>query len=119
MPRKSKQSKRKKQSKAQRGRESAYPRREVIDRLSCVFDVRAEEILRLASDGQTPETIAEQLQVPGEKVAKFIDAFTKLPAGLDRQFLRDPSLLGDGQRLQSLVRSATRAAKTQRRKKPW
>ena len=110
MARRSKQSKRKKQINA---------RRKNFERLLNVCSERAQEILRLASEGQTPEAIAEKLQVPGEKVAKFIDDFTNLPAGLDRQFLGAPYLLGEGERFRSLVKSTMRAAKTQRSRRPW
>ena len=68
-------------------------------------------MLRLASDGATPEEIAERLGVPLETAQCFIDKFVALPDGFDTMLLRAPSLLSKRSQMRSMLRGAIKRAR--------
>ncbi|MBI2477540.1 MAG: hypothetical protein HYV60_02480 [Planctomycetia bacterium] len=92
---------------------------QTLEAFSAVFGEHAEEFLRMASEGASPEEIAAKLYVPVALVNKFVDSFTKLPGGIDKHLLRAPSLLSKQGNVQSLLKSAIREARHERRRRPW
>lgn len=80
-----------------------------------VFGPQTGEMLTRALSGESPESIAAALDVPLERVEKFIDRITSLPSGLTEQLLRAPTLLEKGEQFSSVMKSAVRAA----RRRSW
>ncbi len=91
----------------------------VMKQLLNVFGENATAMLNMASRGESPETIAETLDVPLAQVEQFIEQFTRLPHGFDELLLRAPSLLAKERPFQSMVRAAIEGAKAERRTRPW
>lgn len=106
-------------ARGQRRHRDTHNVNQMMEQLSAVLGEHSEEFLTLASEGVAPEDIAAQLHVPVVTVNKFIDSFTKLPGGIDKQLLRAPGLLSKQNNMQSLLKSAMQEVRHERRRRPW
>ena len=80
--------------------------------LSKVFGDLSSAMLRLASDGASPEEIAKRLDISVETADKFIERFEKLPHGYIHLLLNAPGLLSKRSQMTSMLRSAINQRKS-------